>query len=283
MKRTIFTLLMIVWVVVVAVAQDSISDRYTMPKGRWSLDIDWHPYNMGWTYQDVTGKMDFSGFALLGLGLGAEYAYRDNRTLRLDAQAALVGHYNFTFGCLGGEKDRSPERVVNSVSVNLTHLFYRRHWMGGGGLAFEYRHVDYATLSNSDGILGKYLTDRSILRKCGTDSYDLMHYSMGLTLMGAYRITPNCYVGVRYSPSLILGSKFRYKKSDVALLGDGVARKGHVEHHLWVVAGFRIDLTKGAPKRSRTARKTVVDTTPETYIDNHGRKQSTGVVRPKQP
>ena len=79
------------------VAQDSISavDRFLVPQGQWSIVIDWNPYTWAWTRLPHRQLTDTSGFGIFNLGLGTEWTYRDNRSLRLMGHAALIGNNDF--------------------------------------------------------------------------------------------------------------------------------------------------------------------------------------------
>lgn len=244
MKYNRFYVLLLAVCILVLPSNAQDSDEFQVPEGRWCILAEGAHYSMGWTSVDLNNKTDFSGFAIMGVGLGLEYAYRDNRSLRLDASAAVLGHYNYVMGCTTDHDDYLPERVVTSVSTSLNHMFYNHRWMYGGGLSFEYRSYAYRSIDRADNpfALNMSKDELKFYHRFGENSFDMRHYSLGLSFVGGYRITPNIMIGLKYAPRCVLKSKFMYK--DEALSNVGIAKKGHFDHQLSIVASFYFNLTK---------------------------------------
>ena len=240
------SLLLLVAITFSVAAQDSISavDKYTMPQGRWSINFTWAPYSMGWTHIDATGNNMYSGFGVFGASLGAEYVYRENRSIRMDALAVALGHYNYHIGC-GGERT-IPWRGVNSVSANALNMFYWRRWSVGAGISFEYRSESFDALDIAENPADIDLSkgDRNLLSHCGEYSYDMKHYSLGVLAEANFRIASDFSFGLRYSPRWVLKSTFHYTAKDCPVSDAGVAQTGNIEHQLSFVINWRFDLTK---------------------------------------
>ena len=281
-------------------AQDSIAaaDRYLVPQGRWSIVIDWNPYTWAWTHLPHLGLTDASGFGLFNLGLGAEWAYRDNRSLRLMGHAALIGNNEYSF--FERFEVTPPRRTVSQVSTDLLHQWYIKRWTIGIGPSLEWRWTHYCCC-DFDKYVSDHASDEKLVKhatetreRYGARDFDQTHVSLGAMASVAYRIMPNLSVGVVYAPRVTCRSMLTYKLPD----GQGgvvpelpiKTATGHVDHQLTIMASWRIDLTKRT-KSSRPATEQSVArpsgvvpqyTAPQSYIDSQGRRQSTGVVMPKK-
>jgi len=290
-----------------AAAQDSLptADRYLMPQGRWAIGIDWNPYTWAWTYLPHRQLRDASGFGVFNLGLGAEWAYRDNRSWRLAGHAALIG--NNEYYLFERFETTPPRRTVNQVSIDLTHQWYLKRWTIGIGPSLEWRWTHYCCC-DFDKYLTEHASNDKLVKRAtetheryGPRDFDQTHVSLGLMASVAYRILPNFSLGVMYAPRVTCRSMLTYKLPDckggeVPQLSVKTAT-GHVDHQLSIMANWRIDLTK-RPKKSQTAIEHSVSsqssaspqssdnpqsyTVPRSYIDSKGRRQSTGVVMPKK-
>lgn len=287
-------------------AQDSIAaaDRYLVPQGRWSIVIDWNPYTWAWTHLPHLGLTDASGFGLFNLGLGAEWAYRDNRSLRLTGHAALIGNNEYSF--FERFDVTPPKRTVSQVSVDLQHRWYLKRWTIGIGPSLEWRWTHYCCC-NFDQYVSDHASNEKLVKSAtetyeryGPRDFDQTHVSLGAMASVAWRILPNFSLGVVYAPRVSYRSMLTYKQPngkgrEVPELPIKTAT-GHVDHQLTIMASWRIDLTKRPAKRPKNARAAVEQSAdqlsdfspqsgqvPQSYIDSKGRRQSTGVVIPKKP
>ena len=250
------TLIMALAVLCVS-AQDpnATVDRFLVPQGQWGIHIEGNPYTWAWSYISHSDIMDASGFGVLNLGLGAEYAYHDNRSLRLMGHAGFIGHNDFVIG-ESFEDFYPPSRVVDQITIDLQHFWYCKRLAIGIGPSFERRMTIYRCKDYQDYILQNAghsnLVNRATetYEKFGPRDFEQQHLSLGLRTTMAFRVFPNWYVGLEYAPRVTCSSKLNYKthlddESHTVVTEPTIKTStGHVDHQLSFVIGCRINLTK---------------------------------------
>lgn len=242
-----------------ASAQDSlsISEPFFIPQGRWGLHIDNNPYTWAWTHISHDDFMDASSLGLLNLGLGAEYTYRDNRSLRLMAHAGLIGHNDFSIGESLGPSQ--PRRIVEQITVDFQHFWYYKRLYFGLGPSFEWRNTSYSCERYEDYLIENEGSQKNIdkaiatYEKFGSRGFNQRHLSLGVKATLAFRVFPGWYVGLEYAPRVVCHSQLTYKNDSddehepiVSEPAIGTAA-GHFDHQLSIVLGCCINLTKRNP------------------------------------
>lgn len=254
MKRWLTSILLVI-AAVTCVAQDSISavDRFLVPQGQWSIVIDWNPYTWAWTRLPHRQLTDTSGFGVFNLGLGTEWTYRDNRSLRLMGHAALIG--NNDYSVFERFNTTPPRRTVSQVSVDMLHHWYFKRWTVGLGPALEWRWTHY-NCDDFDKYISENVDNERLVNKAtathekyGPFCFDQTHVSLGLMATVAFRVIPALTLGLGYAPRITCRSKLTYKELDLPG-GQSVPQEliksetGHFDHQLSIVATWRINLTK---------------------------------------
>ena len=226
-------------------------EDFTVPAGQWRALINIDPYNMAWTHVPTTGVTDFSGLAILAFGAGAEWAYKDNRSVRADVHMAFLGRFPIELGKSDSkDEDLRSKRLINSVSARVMPMWYVGKWALGAGPSFEYRHVRYSFEPLPEDVSSINLDDfdgrnRRMMDRYGLDGMDIWHYNLGLTLTAGYRITPTTYIGVEYSPRVVVGTKYQYEHETTLqppVLGK--SSNGKLDHQLSLVWRMAIRLNK---------------------------------------
>lgn len=253
MKRLMLLVLVAAVVPAMMLGQgNEASNDFTVPAGRWRALLNWDPYNMAWTHVPTTGATDFSGLAVLSAGAGVEWAYRDNRTVRADVHMAFLGRFPIELAKSDSKDDNLlPKRQVNGVSARVMPMWYVGRWALGAGPSFEYRHVDYSFEPLPEDVSTIKMDDfsgrqRRMMDRYGLDGIDVWHYNLGLTFTAGYRFIPTGYVGVEYSPRVVVSTDYRYQHETTLkppVLGKN--SNGKLDHQLSLVWRMAIDLNRG--------------------------------------
>lgn len=257
--RRLLTSILLVIAAVTCVAQDSMSavDRFLVPQGQWSIVVDWNPYTWAWTRLPHRQLTDASGFGIFNLGLGTEWTYRDNRSLRLMGHAALIGNNNYSV--FERFNTKPPRRTVSQVSVDLLHHWYFKRWTLGLGPTLEWRWTHY-NCDEFDKYISENVDNERLVNKAtathekyGPFGFDQTHVSLGVMVTVAFRVSPALTLGLEYAPRITCRSKLTYKELDLPG-GQSVPQEliksqtGHFDHQLSIEATWRINLTNRAKK-----------------------------------
>ena len=111
-------------------------NRFAIEKGTVLLtlqhDLAGGFYSRCAYYDDVDDTM----YWLLNAGVGAEYAYRNNRTLGVNVHAYYVPQ-------LSSDPESASDWNQYSIIAGAMHKWYHRRMVFGAGLSFELRHFGY--------------------------------------------------------------------------------------------------------------------------------------------
>ncbi|MDR1516761.1 MAG: hypothetical protein LBS52_01450 [Dysgonamonadaceae bacterium] len=138
--------------------------------------------------------------AVLGLGVGGEYFYKDNKSLQLKGDAfALV-----SFG------ENYPSYGCSAQNVSLTDNLYRKRFSFGYGLNYaKNTFVSHAYSYYSKPLEELEEGEEPVL--IDVEGYSKTNNLLGLALNMYYRFTNNFYLGVVYRPSFLELSKLKMK------------------------------------------------------------------------
>lgn len=254
MKHFISLIMALAGLCISAQELNATDERFLVPQGQWGIHIEGNPYTWAWSYISHSDIMDVSGLGILNLGLGAEYAYHNNRSLRLMGHAGVIGHNDFYIG--ESFDAYPPRRIVDQITIDLQHFWYYKRLAIGVGPSFERRMTTYRCNDYQDYIhenadhSDRVKRANETYEKFGARDFEQQHLSLGLRTTMAFRVFPNWYVGLEYAPRVTCSSKLNYKtelddKSQTLVTEPTIkTTTGHVDHQLSFVIGCRINLAK---------------------------------------
>ena len=182
---------------------------YNIYKGDINLLIFNNTYDYNWTYIPQTDSHEGLGIAILGVGLGLEYAYRDNRMVSL---AWTVGANSNTFGCGAVSGENSVVHQIDllhswnihrvTLSVGPTMAWKRwSHWITDRDSILQYSPEidDFVYIPKSD------------IPAPWNEDFEFRHWSAGLKAKIHFRLHPLCSIGVEYAARCAWEKAFRHE------------------------------------------------------------------------
>ena len=180
---------------------------YNIYKGDINLLIFNNTYDYNWTYVPQSDSHEGIGTAILGVGLGLEYAYRDNRMVSL---AWTVGANSNTFGC-GAEFGENS--VVHQIDLLHSWNIHRVTLSVGPTMAWKrWSHwvSDFWNYSYSPEEGFEYIPD-PVYPAPWDEDFEFRHWSTGLKAKVHFRLHPMCSIGIEYSARRAWEMAFRHE------------------------------------------------------------------------
>ncbi len=153
-----------------------------MPKGRVNLVLSTPYVNNFYLKPQGYGEKWSTGF--LGAGLGMEYYYRDDHSLRLSASGII----DFFLPVPVPLDSEGESEVMSSFGVSLTHNHRMGRFTFGYGPSWTVN--TWVRTNILDWTTDEHYYIENITR------------SFGLSLTGHYRIWPSVHAGLLYNPAL---------------------------------------------------------------------------------
>ncbi len=182
---------------------------YNIYKGDINLLIFNNTYDYNWTYVPQSGSHKGLGIAILGVGLGLEYAYRNNRMVSL---AWTVGANSNTFGCGAVSGENS---VVHQIDLLHSWNIHRVTLSVGPTMAWKrWSHwITYrdSILQYSPEIDDFVYIPKSDIPAPWNEDFEFRHWSAGLKAKVHFRLHPMCSIGIEYSARRAWEKAFRHE------------------------------------------------------------------------
>jgi len=144
-----------------------------------------------------------------GLGIGAEYFYKKNKSLQLRGDMIIDYPVPVPMGIDWDESE--PRESCDAYNINLTDNFYIKRFQLGYGLNYAKNTWFYSGYYKN---LPEIIIDENYKQEWieGKTKTNMM---LGLALNSYYRFTSHFYMGVIYRPSFfeLSNPKFKYEHS----------------------------------------------------------------------
>jgi hypothetical protein len=196
----------------------STSSPLDVEKGTFRLTLEDDFTGIAYTKLGVHDDYEGTMYFLYNLGVGLEYAYARNRTIEVNVHPAIL------FSAMDWER---YNLAVMNVTSSVMHRWYHGRWTLGAGLSFEYRKAKY--------LVDRYENEPIEYQDLyyGDNEFEEKHYNIGADLMAGWG-KRKWWIGIRYSPRLIVKDVFRYKEDLFPQL-PVTNRAGNVDHQVGFV------------------------------------------------
>lgn len=230
---SIFTLMLLAFPAMAQSDSLEVASSSVLPNGSMRLSLEHCAIGGLFTKIGNTDKYDLAPFYLFNLGAGVEYAYANDRSIGLDVHPGV--------GSDGGIGEYGNAHVVfYNVTTSAMNRWYRGRWVLGAGLSYEWRKARYDTF---DQEVGEDEYEFSYMDEYGKNDFTNSHHSLGVDLLAGWTWrNRKWYIGLQYSPRIILKDSFNYIKIEYPPQLPVKNYAGHADHQISLMIRFAFDI-----------------------------------------
>ena len=239
MKKILFILVLILFAFpTMMLAQSDSTDvarSGILPKGTMRLSLEHGAIGGLFTKIGNADKYDLAPFYLFNLGAGIEYAYANDKSIGLDVHPGvgsdgIIGEYG------------NAHVVFYNVTTGVMHRWYRGRWVLGAGLSYEWRKAKYDPFNQQ---VGEDEYEFSYMDEYGKNDFTNSHHSLGVDLLAGFTWrNRKWYIGVQYSPRIILKDSFNYVNNEYPPQLPVKNYSGHADHQISLMIRFAFDIAR---------------------------------------
>ena len=206
-----------------------------LPKGTMRLSLEHGAIGGLFTKIGNADKYDLAPSYLFNLGAGIEYAYANDKSIGLDVHPGagsdgIIGEYG------------NAHVVFYNVTTGVMHRWYLGKWVLGAGLSYEWRKAKYDPFNQQ---VGEDEYEFSYMDEYGKNDFTNSHHSLGVDLLAGYTWrNRKWYIGVQYSPRIILKDSFNYVNNEYPPQLPVKNYSGHADHQISLMIRFAFDIAR---------------------------------------
>ena len=235
MKKFLSILILVAVPAVLWAQGDSleIASSSVLHKGTIRLSLEHGAIGGLFTKIGNADKYDLAPSYLFNLGAGVEYAYANDKSVGLDVHPGLCSD--------GGIGEYGNAHVVFfNVTTGIMHRWYHGKWVLGAGLSYEWRKARYDTFNQQ---VGEDEYEFNYMDEYGMNDFTNTHHSLGVDLLaGLTWRNRKWYIGLQYSPRIILKDSFNYINNEYPPQLPVKNYAGHADHQISLMIRFAFDI-----------------------------------------
>lgn len=179
---------------------------YNIRKGNINLLLCNNTYDYNWTYIPEAGSYEKFGTAFLGVGIGLEYAYKDNR----------IVSFGYTVGVNRADSLAITEKICIVQQLDLLHTWNIGRFALSAGPTIAKKKWSYSI--DIEGLYEYSPEKDAYIRKPESaipapwqKEFSFKHWSAGLKAKAHFRLAPAFSIGVEYAARSAWKETFSHK------------------------------------------------------------------------
>lgn len=179
---------------------------YNIRKGNINLLLSNNTYDYNWTYIPEAESYERFGTAFLGVGIGLEYAYKDNR----------IVSFGYTVGVNKADSLAITEKICTVQQLDLLHTWNIGRFALSVGPTIAKKNWSYSI--DIEGLYEYSPEEDAYIRKPESaipapwqKEFSFSHWSVGLKAKAHLRLDPAFSIGVEYAARSAWKETFQHK------------------------------------------------------------------------
>lgn len=210
-----------------------VASSSVLHKGTMRLSLEHVAIGGLFTKIGNSDSYDLAPFYLFNLGVGVEYAYANDKSVGLDVHSGggsdgIIGEYG------------NAHVVFYNVTTSAMHRWYLGKLVLGAGLSYEWRKAKYDPFNQQ---VGEDEYEFNYMDEYGMNDFTNSHHSLGVDLLAGFTWrNRKWYIGVQYSPRIILKDSFNYVNNEYPPQLPVKNYSGHADHQISLMIRFAFDI-----------------------------------------